>query len=87
MYVYRYYMVKQSPELLALIVVALTAGAIPPTDSHLRRADGLGRFSGTMFSNALTRHGGHDLLSLHLVPFCLFDSTTAFGFAAIMAIA
>jgi hypothetical protein len=32
---------------------------------NLRRADGRGRFSGTIFSSELARHGGHSLRSLH----------------------
>lgn len=52
-----------------LIKVLVTCGTefFPelPIASDLRRADGRGKFSGTMVSNELRRHGGHNLLSLH----------------------
>lgn len=72
-----FYMEKQP--LLLLITITLTAGALfleKRTSSHLLRADGLGRFSGTIVSSEFRLHGGHILLSLHLGPFKFsFDST------------
>lgn len=61
-----------------IVVTTLTAGASPenPIASHLRWADGLGRFSGTMVSKEFNCHGEHFLLSLHLWPFS-FDCTTS----------
>ena len=41
------------------------AAAEAETLSNLLGADGRGRFSGTMFSSELARHGGHSLRSLH----------------------
>jgi hypothetical protein len=41
------------------------AAAEAETLSNLLGADGRGRFSGTMFSSELARHGGHCLRSLH----------------------
>lgn len=63
-----HHMEKQSDLVWALNRI-FTAGAVVewPTDSHLRRVDGRGRFSGTIVSNELSCQGGHILLSLHLV--------------------
>lgn len=44
---------------------ALSAAAAAVMLLNLRRADGRGRFSGTMFSSELARHGGHCRRSLH----------------------
>jgi len=76
-----FYMVKQLPWPV-LKPTAFTAGAIlvNPTPSHLRRAAGLGRSSGTMVSSEFTCHGGQALLSLHLFLFsfstigCIFSA-------------
>lgn len=44
---------------------ALSAAAAAVMLLNLRRADGRGRFSGTMFSSELARHGRHCRRSLH----------------------
>lgn len=52
--------------------VARSRGAVVGgrrTGSHLRRAKGLGRFSGTMVSRELNLHCGHILSSLHFIVF------------------
>ena len=57
--------------LLSLTVSAESGGAVlevERTASYLRRAAGLGRFSGTMVSSELPCQGGHALFSLHLGP-------------------
>lgn len=61
------YMEKQP--LTFLPETPTTAGAVRSmeTDSNLLRAEGRGRFSGTMFSNEFACHCGHLLLSLHLI--------------------
>ena len=45
------------------------------TFSHVRWADGLGRFSGTMVSSEFSRHGWHRRWLLHCI-LLFFDSTT-----------
>lgn len=72
--------------LLSMFVRVLTARAALSlewlTFSHLRWADGLGRFSGTMVSSELIRHGWHCRWLLHCIPPFL-DSATNSAFATI----
>lgn len=71
---------KQLGLLLVWTTATLTGGAVfesYPIASHLLRADGRGRFSGTMVSSEFTRQAGQLRLSLHFVAFPRpFDSAT-----------
>lgn len=82
-------MEKQLPLMLWSLIGAESGGAVleeERTASYRRRADGRGRFSGTMVSRELPLQDGHDLFWLHLVvaPLeLLFDASLTIGMVVI----